>query len=102
MKRSRPPVDAAPPSQRRRGGGTGEPAAHPVPPPAHEVLTEGIDGPLLIDSQEVARLLGIGRTKTFELMASGELPTIRLGRCVRVPVHALHSWIAGQTLPADE
>jgi hypothetical protein len=34
-------------------------------------------------------------------MASGALPTIRLGRCVRVPVVALQSWIAAQISQVD-
>jgi excisionase family DNA binding protein len=64
-------------------------------------MAGGASAPLLVDSREVARLLGIGRTKTFQLMASGELPMIRLGRCVRVPVVALQSWIAAQTSSVD-
>jgi len=94
MTRRRRPITSANASNRRRGGGAGEPAAHPVPP--HLPLAEP-SRPLLIDSRQVARLLGIGRTKTFQLMASGELPTIRLGRCVRVPMHALEDWIVAQT-----
>jgi len=39
----------------------------------------------LLDALEVAELLGIGRTKTYELIARGELPVLRVGRCVRVP-----------------
>jgi len=79
----------------RRGGGSGEPAPHPVPP------TVEADNTWLLDSRDVARRLGIGRTKTFQLMASGELPTIRLGRCVRVPAAALQSWILEHTASPD-
>jgi len=50
----------------------------------------------LIDCGEVARRLGIGRTKTFQMMASGDLPAIRIGRCVRVPVAALDLWVEAQ------
>jgi len=98
MRRSfatRRPNDA---SRRRRGGGAGEPAAHPVPPPTGSPAPSNPNNSAaLIDSREVARLLGIGRTKTFQLMASGELPTIRLGRCVRVPTAALVAWIESKT-----
>lgn len=48
---------------------------------------------LLLDSREVATLLGLGRTKVFELMAAGDLPVIRIGRSVRVPREALIAWI---------
>ena len=53
--------------------------------------------PLLVESREVARLLGIGRTKVFELMAREELPVVRIGRCVRVPREALSDWIASRS-----
>lgn len=57
---------------------------------------------LLLDSREVATLLGLGRTKVFELMAAGELPVIRIGRSVRVPREALVTWIARRTeLPVE-
>ena len=97
MTRRRLPGNSSIAPTRRRGGGAGEPAAHPVPPPAafHSEL------PLLIDSREVSRLIGLGRTKTFQLMASGELPTIRLGRCVRVPRVALEAWIEDRTSSSD-
>ena len=91
LQASRPSV-----SYRRRGGGTGEPAPQPVPPPLFAEQT------WLLDSREVARLLGIGRTKTFQLMQSGDLPTVHLGRCVRVPVDALQKWIAAQTSIGDD
>ena len=49
--------------------------------------------PLLLDSLEVARLLGLGRTKVFQMMARSELPVVRIGRCVRVSRPALLAWI---------
>jgi excisionase family DNA binding protein len=53
--------------------------------------------PWLLDSRQVAGLLGIGRTKAFELMARNQLPVVRIGRCVRVPSKALEAWIAEET-----
>jgi excisionase family DNA binding protein len=49
--------------------------------------------PLLLRAAEIAHLLGIGRTKAYELMASGQLPVVRLGRAVRVPREALTDWV---------
>jgi excisionase family DNA binding protein len=96
MTRSRQPIDPLLVSPSRRGGGSGEPAAHPVPPPS------GYGDSLLLDSREVARLLRIGRTKTFQMMATAELPTVRIGRCVRVPREALRDWVLrGATLDRD-
>jgi len=54
--------------------------------------------PLLLRAAEVARLLGVGRTKVFEMMAAGELPVIRMGRCVRVPRRELHEWLRQRTI----
>jgi excisionase family DNA binding protein len=70
----------------------GEPAPHPVPLGPDEP-----DRQLLLDSRAVAELLHLGRTKVFQMMATGELPVIRIGRCVRVPRSGLESWIATRT-----
>jgi excisionase family DNA binding protein len=51
----------------------------------------------LLRVEEVARVLGIGRTKAFEMVARRELPVIRMGRLVRVPRAALAAWIADRT-----
>ncbi len=56
--------------------------------------------PWLLDSREVSRLLGIGRTKVFQMMARAELPVVRIGRCVRVPNAALRAWVEEQTARA--
>ena len=51
---------------------------------------------LLHRVEDVAEMLAIGRSKTYELIAAGELPVVRLGRCVRVPADALQHWLAAQ------
>jgi excisionase family DNA binding protein len=48
---------------------------------------------LLLRIPEVAETLGIGRTKIYEMIATGELPTIRFGRAVRVSVSTLQKWV---------
>ncbi len=50
---------------------------------------------LLYRVEEVARMLAISRSKTYELIASGALPVIHLGRCARVPADALQRWLDG-------
>jgi len=50
--------------------------------------------PLLLRVEEVARILSIGRSKVYELIASGELPSITIGSARRVPTEALQKWIA--------
>ena len=48
---------------------------------------------LLLRIPEVAETLGIGRTKIYEMIATGELPTVRVGRAVRIPVSTLQKWV---------
>lgn len=55
---------------------------------------------LLLRPVEAAEAIGIGRSKVYELLASGELPSIRIGGSVRVPVDALRAWIAQQSSKA--
>ena len=57
--------------------------------------------PLLLKAGEVAKLLGLGRSKVFAMLAVGELPVIRIGRSVRVPRAALEDWIAEHTQHAS-
>jgi excisionase family DNA binding protein len=49
---------------------------------------------LLYRVEEVAEMLAIGRSKTYELIASSRLPVVHLGRCV--PAYALQHWLAAQ------
>ena len=59
---------------------------------------EGSSEKWLLDSRQVAGLLGLGRTKVFEMMSRRELPVVQIGRCVRVPREALKNWIEGRTV----
>jgi excisionase family DNA binding protein len=52
---------------------------------------------LLLRVEEVAEMLSLGRSKTYQLIASGVLPGVRLGRCVRVPADALRRWLESQS-----
>jgi excisionase family DNA binding protein len=48
---------------------------------------------LLLRPAEAAELLSISRTRVYELLAGGELPSVRLGRAVRVPATELRRWV---------
>lgn len=56
---------------------------------------------LLLKADEVARRLSLGRATVYLMMASGELPTFRKGRAVRVPAAALHQWIENRSQGGD-
>jgi excisionase family DNA binding protein len=48
---------------------------------------------LLITLEEAARRLSVGRTTLYELAARGELQTVTIGRCRRVPLSSLNSFV---------
>jgi excisionase family DNA binding protein len=43
---------------------------------------------MLLTVRDVEEELQLGRTRTYELLRSGELPVIRVGRLLRVPREA--------------
>ena len=47
----------------------------------------------LLKAQEVAELLSVSRSFAYELMQSGQLPTVQLGRAVRVRPEDLEEFI---------
>ena len=51
---------------------------------------------LLLRPKEAADALGIGRSKCYALIASGELPSVRVGASIRVPLAMLEKWIANR------
>jgi excisionase family DNA binding protein len=49
---------------------------------------------LLLTVSEAADLLGIGRNLAYELVRTGRIPSIRLGRVIRIPRFGLEQWVA--------
>ena len=61
---------------------------------------------LLLTVVEAATMLGVGRTKAYELIAGGELQVVHIGRAARVPLVAVHRYVpsvslSGETSPAS-
>lgn len=48
---------------------------------------------------EVATVLRIARSRAYELVAGGEIPSVRIGRSVRVSRRDLDRWLEGQRQP---
>jgi excisionase family DNA binding protein len=48
----------------------------------------------LLNVEQVAQRLGVGRTTVYELMNSGELPSVTIRRCRRVLRSDLNAYIA--------
>jgi len=51
---------------------------------------------VFLRAEEVAKRLQISRAQAYMLIRRGQIPSIRLGRSVRVPEAALDAWIAEQ------
>ncbi len=47
--------------------------------------------PLAVRIPDAVRMTGIGRSKLYELIASGDLDTIKVGRCTLVPMESLRA-----------
>jgi excisionase family DNA binding protein len=49
---------------------------------------------LLLRPEEVAELIGVGRTKVYELMGSGLIRSVKIGGSRRVPKSAVDEFVA--------
>ena len=47
----------------------------------------------LLDPQQVGQRLQIGKTKVYELIRTGELQSVQIGKLRRVPVSVLDAFI---------
>ena len=60
-----------------------------VPPADKPQATE----PIAVRILEAVRLTGIGRSKLYELIASGDIETVKIGSCTLIPMASLHRLI---------
>jgi excisionase family DNA binding protein len=69
-------------------------------PPTVKDRRNGVDRlrpaelPMLLTAAQVEAALQLGRTRTYELLRSGEIPVRRVGRLIRVSRLALEEWVA--------
>jgi excisionase family DNA binding protein len=57
-------------------------------------MTDETQDVMLLSVKDVAHRLQIGRTKAYELIDTRELPSVRIGRAVRVKVAELQAYVA--------
>ena len=50
--------------------------------------------PDVLTPKQVAEYLQLGRDKTYQMLRSGELPGVRVGRTYRIPRRLLDDWLA--------
>jgi excisionase family DNA binding protein len=48
---------------------------------------------LLYDVDEASAVIGVKRTKLYQLLAAGEIESVSIGRSRRVPVEALQDYV---------
>lgn len=53
-------------------------------------------GERMLDAKDIAQIWDVSIPRAYSLMASGQLPVIRIGRSVRVPESKLREWIDQQ------
>jgi excisionase family DNA binding protein len=49
-----------------------------------------------ISLHELQEILAIGRTKAYDLVTSGDLPAVRVGRSIRISKQDLTDWLERQ------
>ena len=49
---------------------------------------------MLLTPTEAAQVLGVGRSKVYELMRSGALGSVRIDSCRRIPVDDLNALVS--------
>lgn len=52
--------------------------------------------PLCVRVNDAARMIGVGRTKLYELIAAGEVETVKLGKATRITTASLHDLVRRQ------
>ena len=48
---------------------------------------------LLLTAEETAKVLGIGRSKVYELLRAGALQSVRIVACRRIPATAIVDYV---------
>ena len=46
--------------------------------------------PICVRVNDAARMIGVGRTKLYQLISRGELETVKIGKATRVTTASLH------------
>ena len=64
-------------------------SAHTDPESGSHSLTDSI----LLTPEQAAASLAIGKTKVFELLRLGELESVRISSCRRIPSEALQAYV---------
>jgi excisionase family DNA binding protein len=62
-----------------------------IDPSAVDRRTAWADLPEFLSPEEFRAYVGLGRSTVYDLVRSGELPSVRFGRIIRIPKAALRT-----------
>ena len=54
------------------------------------------DLPMILRAEDLMPILGIGRNTAYELIRSGQIRSVRIGRQIRIPREALLEFLDGR------
>lgn len=66
---------------------------------SQEIFLEKI--PPVLRVEELAKVLCIGRNAAYELLRSGKIRSVRIGKCYRIPREALVEFLLNDLNPID-
>ena len=56
-------------------------------------MEAGVESKEWFTTDELVRWLGLGRTKTYEMLRSGEIPSYKIGRVRRIRRQDVEVWL---------
>ena len=74
-----------------RGQRTADNEDSPMSGASNKPVTSLDDLPLFLTVEQTAAVLGIGRNTTYDMVRSGRIKSVRLGRQIRIPKSSLNS-----------
>jgi excisionase family DNA binding protein len=57
--------------------------------------------PDLLKARDLADKLGVSVPRVYQLIAAGEIPSVRVGNAIRIPRPAWERWLAGKAEEAQ-
>jgi excisionase family DNA binding protein len=72
------------------------------PGPTFALPTAPLAEPLVVSTREAERLLGIGKTRLFAILANGELASFRDGSRRKIPLDALRHYVARRLVESQQ
>ncbi len=56
-------------------------------------MEAGVESKEWFTTDELVRWLGLGRTKTYEMLRTGEIPSYKIGRLRRIRRQDVEAWL---------